>query len=753
MCRLSMINKVLSKCITGMYFICAVTRLRIGTCLFLASCFFNTYTSAQQNIPLGTWRMHLSYNSINSVAVGSDRIFAAAQNGVMVFDRDDQSVTSYSKLNGLTGSGITWINYNEATKQLLIAYEEGKLDVIENNVVEGFNPTQGSTITGSKKINHISIHGNYAYLSTDYGVVVFDMVNTSIKETWRDLGNTGQKFQIFQSTFRGDSIFLATEKGVMGGDLNDNLLDFNKWKRFSAGELNTQIKSIATFGDAVWIAISGSGIHRYENGAWTKESFLQGESFRSLSASSTHLFITEGENLWRKNSSADPELVVSDLITQPNHALTDASGKLWIGDANEGLVSDYTGQFQSIAANGPSFAATFRMKYTNNRMFNVHGGYSPAMVRLFRRGTLDEFKNGLWLAEETPVEDLTDVEMDPSGNRYTSSFGSGLLVTDVNGDHIVYTTGSSSMVNLNITALEYTSEGLWVTNYGVVQSLHLLKFDNTWQSFPTLANAGRYPLDIVNDLFGNLWMIVNPGQGGGLYVFNKDENAFAILNEGQTTGALPNRNVRSIAVDRDGLVWVGTELGVCYFYSANESAIKPIFESRFLLRDDKVTAIAVDGGNRKWMGTERGVWLFDAIGEEMIYNFTAENSPLLSNVIRDIEIDGKTGEVFFITDKGISSFRSDASEGVTPQKIKIFPNPVRSSFVGSVGISGLATDAQVRITDISGKLIWQTQANGGTATWNVQDYNGRRAATGIYLVFAATSDGSESEVGKIAIVD
>ncbi|HEY9045605.1 MAG TPA: T9SS type A sorting domain-containing protein, partial [Ohtaekwangia sp.] len=138
----------------------------------------------------------------------------------------------------------------------------------------------------------------------------------------------------------------------------------------------------------------------------------------------------------------------------------------------------------------------------------------------------------------------------------------------------------------------------------------------------------------------------------------------------------------------------------------------------------------------------------------LIYNFTAENSPLLSNVILDIEINQQTGEVFFATDKGIVSFRGDATESTsTFESVKIFPNPVTSNFSGSVGIKGLATDATVKITDVSGKLIWQTQANGGTATWNVQDYNGRRAATGIYLVFAATADGAESVVGKIAVVE
>jgi len=167
-----------------------------------------------------------------------------------------------------------------------------------------------------------------------------------------------------------------------------------------------------------------------------------------------------------------------------------------------------------------------------------------------------------------------------------------------------------------------------------------------------------------------------------------------------------------------------------------------------------VTSIAIDGGNRKWMGTGRGVWLFNPTGEALVHHFTTANSPLLSDNILDIEINAQTGEVFFATDKGLVSFRGDATEGTAVfQQVKIFPNPVTSAFMGTVAINGLATDAIVKITDISGKMIWQTQAQGGTASWNVQDYHGKRAATGIYLVFASTPDGSESAVGKIAVID
>jgi hypothetical protein len=154
------------------------------------------------------------------------------------------------------------------------------------------------------------------------------------------------------------------------------------------------------------------------------------------------------------------------------------------------------------------------------------------------------------------------------------------------------------------------------------------------------------------------------------------------------------------------------------------------------------------------MGTERGVWLFDPSGENAIANFTAENSPLPSNTILDIDVNPSFGEVFFLTGNGLASFRADATESTeTFAAVKIFPNPVLNNFQGLVGISGLATDAIVKITDTAGRLVWQTQANGGTASWHVNDIKGKRVPTGIFLVFAVKPDGVESFVGKIAVIN
>jgi len=169
-----------------------------------------------------------------------------------------------------------------------------------------------------------------------------------------------------------------------------------------------------------------------------------------------------------------------------------------------------------------------------------------------------------------------------------------------------------------------------------------------------------------------------------------------------------------------------------------------------LLIDEQVQVIRVDGGNRKWMGTRNGSWLFDAATDKLLLRFTAGNSPLPDNTIHSIGILGTTGEVFFGTAQGLVSYRADATEaGAEHGTVRIFPNPVRRDFAGTVGISGLVENAEVKITDSAGRLIFRTRANGGTASWAVDSEN---LQSGVYFVFSATQDGEETFVGKIAVI-
>jgi hypothetical protein len=264
---------------------------------------------------------------------------------------------------------------------------------------------------------------------------------------------------------------------------------------------------------------------------------------------------------------------------------------------------------------------------------------------------------------------------------------------------------------------------------------------------------------IVTDLDGNRWS--RRGDFGGIVVENtKKQRQF--ISTGSGSGNLPSSNIKSLALDKDGQMWVGTDKGVvvfdnpsAVFSGKNFDAYTPVFERRRLLGNETVSSIAVDGGNRKWMGTRNGIFLFSPDGTELVSNFNEKNSPLPTNEISYITAEPNTGEVYIRTPKGMVSYRGTATEAGLKQDanaVKVFPNPVRPDFEGQIGIEGLVENAFVKITDVAGNLVYETHANGGTAVWNGRTLAGGRVETGIYLIFSGNAKGEETLVSRLAVV-
>ena len=124
--------------------------------------------------------------------------------------------------------------------------------------------------------------------------------------------------------------------------------------------------------------------------------------------------------------------------------------------------------------------------------------------------------------------------------------------------------------------------------------------------------------------------------------------------------------------------------------------------------------------------------------------------------MQDIAIDGASGRVYFATDKGLCSYQSDATEPtdeMTKDNVYAYPNPVRPDYTGLITITGLSYDADVKIVTSSGALVNQGRSTGGSYTWDGCDLNGKRVASGVYMVETATSSGDKGTVCKIAIVN
>lgn len=729
----------------------------------------------QTNIPIGAWREHFSFNNVRQVVDAGDKTYASASNGLFVIDREDNSVTVISTLDGLQEQNITAIAFNITSNQLLIGYASGNLDILENNQIFNIDLTTTSQVNDSKTINDIVFREESAFLITDFGAIKFDLLQRQVSETYRELSQNFETLRVNEAAIYNDSIFLASEEGVLAADIRGdvNLLDPNNWVRFSANDSIPQsdFQVISSTTQGVVVGSQEEGLYFY-NDVWTNLNLFTNTQLNSLTSLENELLLVSDSAVFRSSSDLEFEEISLPLITTPNDAIFDNNEKLWIADRIRGVITNLSGAFESITPSGPFGNKIFRFRFFDQSLFSLPGGFNERVRPLNCDLGYYSFTNGIWEnfnAFNNALPDFNDitgvVNLPQAGSMLFSSAQDGLLELRPDGDFSIinHLTTGSPLENTGviedeiiIPALLGTTEGTWMLNYSASLPLHLLLPDNTWRSF---ALPSRLVIDLV-EVGSTLWILPEPESVGGIIVFDKETGNTRFLNNISGNGGLTGREVRSAALDLEGLMWVGTEDGVSVFtnpfnvLTGQVDAIEPIFDSRLLLRGEEVTVIEVDGGNQKWIGTRNGVWLFDDQADQQIFNFNTDNSPLPSNNILDIGINPQSGEVFFATDAGIVSFRGDATNS-TPvhEEVSIFPNPVTRNFVGNVGISGLATDAIIKITDVSGKLIFETQANGGTATWDVNNYNGKRASSGVYLVFSASSDGEETFVGKIAIVE
>ena len=327
---------------------------------------------------------------------------------------------------------------------------------------------------------------------------------------------------------------------------------------------------------------------------------------------------------------------------------------------------------------------------------------------------------------------------------------------------------------------------LFLTNTGAASAIKILQSDGMIKlTYPDLATKPTLGKILISNQNPNQKWVLSVRSQPGVFIFDDnatlkdqsdDKTVFLskftypeLDKSGNTiyTSQYPGY-IYSIAQDKNGVVWVGTDMGPFLFNNISKvfntdytcSRVKiPRSDSTnladYLLVNEKIKAIVIDGANRKWLGTETsGVYLMSGNGQQTIQHFTTTNSPLLSNNILSIAINPVTGEVFFGTDQGLISYQSDANEaGVTFGNVYAYPNPVRQGYTGVITITGLVENTQVKITDINGNLVCETVSNGSLAIWNGKDVRGRKVNTGIYLAICANADGTQSTITKILVIN
>jgi ligand-binding sensor domain-containing protein len=423
------------------------------------------------------------------------------------------------------------------------------------------------------------------------------------------------------------------------------------------------------------------------------------------------------------------------------------------------------------------------MKEYNGVFYAAAGEVNDSWNYLYNRNGVYRYRNGEWknfnqfnYHQLDSMLDFITVAIDRRDESvWAGSFGGGLLHIKADESFEIFKQGFLQEMqgdpgNYRASGLQFDSDNnLWISNFGALQPLAVRKAGGNWKNFSLpFTLYGNAVSQLLIDDANQVW-IVSP-LGNGLICYNHgnsvddlNDDHWKIYRSGAGNGNLPSTDVLCIAKDKSGFIWVGTDDGIGVIQCAESvfttgcEAVLPILQqgnfAGYLFKGENVRSIAVDGADRKWVATRNGVWLISPDGEEVLYRFTEDNSPLLSNDVRKISIDGRTGEVYFATLKGICSFRSTATEGEeTNSNVLVFPNPVPPNFNGTIGIRGLAENSIVKITELDGRLVFQTKALGGQAVWSGQDYKGRRISSGVYLVLVSNDGKTEKMATKIIFI-
>ena len=468
------------------------------------------------------------------------------------------------------------------------------------------------------------------------------------------------------------------------------------------------------------------------------------------------------------------------------YALVDNENNIWVADSANGLLkfSNYEYQEHYIPESSKE-NRLHSLEFINEKLYVCHGGHvnfgtfwnkNGASVKdnfdSWRNYDYYELKNARDIVEVAGYGDKT----------YFASYYNGIVelkddeVVEIyswwntnNGlDTISYWQADNRMA---IADLKFDANGnMWGLLSSVDNPLFVKTRNNEWYKF-SISSSQKFLFDeILIDDYNQKWGIM--GRENGMFVYNDnntitnlEDDQYTLLNMNIGKGNLPSMNVFCFANDLDGEIWVGSDKGIAVFYDPRAVFSEYNFDAQqilitegdygqYLLSEEKVKCIAIDGANRKWICTEKsGVFLLSEDGQEEILHFTENNSPLFSDNIVDIAINHENGEVFIGTDKGLISYRADATKGASSQgETHVFPNPVNENYNGPIAISGLITDANIKITDVAGNLVFETTANGGEAIWSGKNKNGERASTGVYLVLSTDLYGEEKVVSKILFI-
>ena len=749
----------------------------------------------QAQARLRAWRDHYAMGSGQTLCVGNGKVYCGTSVGVFSYSLSSGEVDKLTKTNGLSDLSVTALAYIDALSVLVVGYANGNIDLVYPSRVVNLPDVRNRDGLGDKAIHHVLYHNGLIYLSTGFGVVVVNPSRDEVAETYF-IGEGQERVDVRGLVICNGRFYAATSKGVRSALASDNMLvDSERWTTEPGPvDVLTVIASGSTLYALERSAITGANdkLWRCEGNVWSSTDCPAPE-VKSLNLSYSRLLMADGKHLYicaldgqllQTISGYDVSYTANNI--NPQMAMLIEPSRVVIADNQWGLGIGPTSNPTFVRPNGPATNTPFAMASNASQLAVVGGAYTDKFYPVYNDFNISLFQENRWKERyDYGRHDAVVVAFNPSNDNdcYVGTWCDGVIRMSGNNIDAAYTPDNSTLGfdgsnwsgdNCKVSGLCFDAQGnLWVSNPVTAKPISVRTPSGSWYSFTHTANLSiaerKQMVSTLHYHNGKLWLLI-PRNGifvldPGSNIATQDDDKTLLLVPMLTDGSALGADVRSMAFDNEGQLWLGTSQGLVVCRNPDNVFSGIAFQriklpdvveglAVYLLEKEIVTSIKVDGGNRKWVGTQHaGVFLFSADASMELNHFTADNSPMPSNTVLSLEISPSTGEVFIGTDKGLVAYGGGATSGSKAyNSVYVYPNPVRPDYTGEVVIAGLIENTTVKITDVAGNLVYETTSIGGTALWDGRHFGGERVATGVYIIFLASPDGTQRASTKVLFV-
>lgn len=746
------------------------------------------------------WRAYPSYNEVSALAASPDGLWASADGGVFFYGIPTGEIETVTSVDGLNGGTVGALAFDEARGVLWIGYESGVLERLDADTfeVEAIFAIARASQYPSRGVRRIDVEGDVLYLSTDFGIVVFDAARGEVRSAYTRLGDaeagTPVNDVLLAPTPAGEpGLWAANDDGLHYAALSSNNLQApGSWTRST---FEGPAFSVAEVAGRIFVGGGVAGerdlYRRSDAGVWERQLFTDnpiqtllpaGEVVYALSPSFVYVLAASGGAASFYNTVN--ATVQSGLALAPD-------GSLWVSDDALGLFplpGAQPGGAQIVVTPDP--VAPPGPLSTNIADIDVgdDGVLWLVTQRLESAGfsAIGRLEGETWTSYQTDDAGLDiarsgflSASVGPDGQFFAGAGGDGVTVFPPSGDRagvVTYRQSNSSLDEapgnpgfVVVRDVGFEDDVAWVLNVSG-QPMH--RFDGqTWQGYPYPSGlpSTAEALAIAIDEFGQKWLALGASGLGawntGTDVSASDDRGVQFSGSTATGVGIPGSRVNDVVVDGQGRVWLGTDRGIAYVFSpgsafgGNASLATPQWPltadgTDFLLRDVEVNDLEVDPAGQIWVGTTSGAYLINAAGNALVRTVTAANSPLPSDAVFSIAVDPGSGRVYFVTSEGLFSAPGDAIvRDPSSTELVAAPQPFRpAESADGVVIRGLsAPSSQVRVLTVAGDVVFSGEVAGGAFRWDGRDRSGRPVPSGVYLVAAAGSDGT-TLTGKVAVI-